>query len=180
LPAYARTGLTAFFRRRLQPVVIQANGRRHTLDTLLVAVANSDQYGNGARIAPGARIDDGQLDLVAVQPVGFGSALPLVARLFLGSFHRSPRVLHLRSHRFVIERRAPDLIHTDGETHATGAAVEIAVHPRSLRLLVPAARGPRVHAALPAQSNPAACEPRRLIGHTTPSPLFQAVGSFSP
>ena len=105
----------------------------------LVAVANSDQYGNHALFAPGARVDDGLLDLVAVRPPGFLGALPLVARLFLGSFHRSPRVRRLRSARFVIQRPAPGLIHTDGETHETTATVEIAVRPRSLRLVVPAA-----------------------------------------
>ena len=105
----------------------------------LVAVGNSDQYGNHALFAPGARVDDGLLDLVAVRPPGVLGALPLVARLFLGSFHRSPRVRRLRSARFVIQRPAPGLIHTDGETHETTATVEIAIRPRSLRLVVPAA-----------------------------------------
>jgi hypothetical protein len=48
-------------------------------------------------------------------------------------------VRHLRSVHFVIERSAPGLIHTDGETHETGATVEVVVRPCSLRLVVPAA-----------------------------------------
>ena len=154
LPAYARTGLAAFVRHRAQRVSIRADGCHHNFDTLLVAVANSDQYGNGARFAPGARVDDGQLDLVAIRPVNFLTALPLVARLFLGGFDRSSRVLHLRSARFVIERPATALIHTDGETHATAAAVEVRVHPRSLRLLLPARSS-----APSAQSNPLGYSP---------------------
>ena len=39
---------------------------------------------------------------------------------------------------FEIERPAPGLIHTDGETHATAALVEVSVRPRSLRVVVPA------------------------------------------
>jgi len=138
LPAYARTGVAAFWRRRNESVVIRHDDRRLALEVLLVTVANSEQYGNGARIAPGARVDDGQLDLIAVLPVGFGSALPLIARLFLGRFHRSPRVVSIRSAGFTIERAGPGLIHTDGETRETGATIEVAVRPRSLRLLVPA------------------------------------------
>jgi diacylglycerol kinase family enzyme len=61
-----------------------------------------------------------------------------VARLFLGTIGRSPRVWRLRAAHFVIERPAPGLIHTDGETHSVAATVNITVHPRSLRLLVPA------------------------------------------
>jgi YegS/Rv2252/BmrU family lipid kinase len=143
LAAYARTVFAALVRaagrQRGQRITItDDNGTQETLDAFLVAVANSDQYGNHARLAPGARVDDGLLDLVAVEPPGLWGALPLVARLFLGTFDRSPRVRRHRSARFIIHRPAPGLIHTDGETHETGATVEIAVLPRSLRLLVPA------------------------------------------
>jgi len=138
LPAYARTGFAAFCRRRNEHVIIRSGGRQHALETLLIAVANSEQYGNGAFIAPGARVDDGLLDLVAIRPVGFASAIPLIARLFLGKIHHSSRVVSLRGARFTIERPQPGLIHTDGETHTTGAILEIEVRPRSLRLLVPA------------------------------------------
>ena len=139
LPAYARIGLAAFHARQSQWTVIHGGGRSEALATLLVAVANSDQFGNGARIAPGAQVDDGQLDLVAVRPVGWFSAVPLVARLFLGRISASGRVVRLRDSRFLIERSRPGLIHTDGETHETGALVEVLVHPRSLRLVVPVA-----------------------------------------
>lgn len=139
LTAYARTGLQAFLHHRGERVVISdGSGQGETLDAFIVAVANSDQYGNNARLAPGACVDDGLLDLVVVAPVGFFRALPLVARLFLGTFDHSPRVRRRRGARFLIQRSAPGLIHTDGETHAAGAAVEVAVRPHSLRLLVPA------------------------------------------
>jgi YegS/Rv2252/BmrU family lipid kinase len=137
LPAYARTGLAAFLARTDTPVVIRGGGQRIELTTLLVAVANSDQYGNNAVIAPGARVDDGQLDLLALSPVNVLTALPLVARLFARRLHTSPRVQLLRSAQFVIERPAAGLIHTDGETHETGATLEVSVRRRSLRLLVP-------------------------------------------
>ena len=148
LAAYARIGLSAFRSRRSEWVVIHGAGQTKALLTLLVAVANSDQYGNNARIAPGARVDDGQLDLVAVRPVGFASAVPLIARLFVGKFSTSPGVFRLRSARFLIERSGPGLLHTDGETHETGALVEIKVHPRSLRLVVP------VHSRVSGESTP--------------------------
>jgi diacylglycerol kinase family enzyme len=137
--AYARAGFAAFLGHRAQRITVSAgSGPATTLDAFLVTVANSDQYGNHARLAPGARVNDGLLDLVSVGPLGFFTALPLLARLFLGTFDRSPRVYHLRGARFVVRRSAPGLIHTDGETHETGAAVEIAVRPLSLRLVVPA------------------------------------------
>jgi len=139
LPAYARTALSAFAQRKPEQCTIIAGGRTEAMDIMLVAVANSDQYGNRAFIAPGARVDDGQLDLVAIRPVGLFGAAVIGARLFLGNLDRSASVRRFRGSRFVIERPAPGLVHTDGETHPAAAKVEVLVHPRSLRIVVPAA-----------------------------------------
>jgi len=138
LPAYARVAFSALRNMRSERCRITSGDRTVTLETLLVAVANSDQYGNNARIAPGARVDDGRLDLVAIKAVGLAGALTLAPRLFLGNLDQSPHVVRLRGRRFVIERPAPGPIHTDGEPHPAGATVEVAVKPRSLRVLIPA------------------------------------------
>jgi YegS/Rv2252/BmrU family lipid kinase len=137
LPAYARTALAAMRELRRETIAIAWGGQREFVEVLLLAVANSDQYGNNARIAPGACADDGLLDLVAVAPVGLAGAAQLAARLFLGNIDRSAKVRRWRGTRFSIERTAPGVIHTDGETHATAATIDVAIQPRSLRVLVP-------------------------------------------
>ncbi len=137
LPAYVRTALAAFFSRTSEPCVVSDHHGREAMEILLLAVANSDQYGNGAVIAPGARMDDGELDLVAVRPVGLIAATLLGARLFLGTFDRGAAVRRLRGARFRIERAAPGDIHTDGEVHAAAAVLDVVVHPRSLHVVVP-------------------------------------------
>lgn len=158
LAAYVRIGLAAFLRRRTEHVVLSTRGLRRAFPALLVAIANSDQYGNRALIAPGARVDDGLLDLVALPPASVFGAVPLALGLFRGTLLRRPDVLHLRAAHFVVERPAPGLIHTDGETHETGATLEIRVRPRSLHLLVPpdraAAASPAVHPAAGARLAP--------------------------
>ena len=138
LPAYARTALAAFLGRSTERCHVSVGRHRETIDAMLIAVANSDQYGNNARIAPRARVDDGILDLVAVRPVGLLSACALGAQLFIGGIDRNPRTRRLRGARFLIERPAAGIIHTDGETHMAAATLEVLVRPRSLRLIVPA------------------------------------------
>lgn len=147
LPAYARTAWTALRELRRERCAITTSERREILDVLLIAVANSDQYGNNARIAPGAQVDDGALDLVVVKPVGVLAAATLAARLFLGNIDASRHVLRMRGAQFTIDRIAPGLVHTDGETHALPPRIEVAVRPRSLRLVVPV--GSRVAVAQP-------------------------------
>ncbi|HVS53275.1 MAG TPA: diacylglycerol kinase family protein [Opitutaceae bacterium] len=135
---YLTTAAAAF--REWQPLdcTIEHAGRRERIRAFTLAVGNSDQYGNGARIAPGARIDDGLLDLCAVPPVNLLNAAPLLARLFAGSLAGARGILLRRAERFVVERAAPGPIHTDGEVHAAGPRVEFRVVPASLRLMAPA------------------------------------------
>lgn len=138
LPAYVGAVFGAFAERRSERCFIGSGLNRQTIDALLITVANSDQYGSGAIIAPGARVDDGLLDLVAVGPTGLIGGSLLAVRMFFGSLDRSSLIRHLRGSSFTIERPAPGLIHTDGECHAEAATIEIAVRAASLRVVVPA------------------------------------------
>ena len=139
LAAYVRTVAAAVWAYQPGRFAIEAGGRAFELRASLIAVSNSDQYGNNAFIAPRARVVDGQLDLVALPPVGpLGSAV-LAARLFAGTVDRHPGVVRCAGERFVIHRDSPGVIHTDGETHDTSETIRVAVRPASLRLLVPAA-----------------------------------------
>jgi diacylglycerol kinase family enzyme len=114
---------------RPERVSVTGDGYREELTILLLAVANSDQYGNNARIAPGARVDDGELDLVAVPPVGLLGPRGSRVAFSPAASSQSPGVRRLRGARFVIDRIAPGLIHTDGETHPAGSRIEVQVHP---------------------------------------------------
>ena len=64
-------------------------------------------------------------------------ALPLALRLLTRRLHDSRDVMRLRAPRFVIERDAPGLIHTDGEPREAGARVEVEILHRSLRVMTP-------------------------------------------
>jgi diacylglycerol kinase (ATP) len=122
---------------RAHPVrTFQIDGKPVTAFT--VAVANANQYGNGARIAPDARLDDGLLDLTVIPAVRSLTALPLLLRLFTGRLATARGVTMRRAARFVIETSAPGYLHTDGEVHEAGPRVEFTVRPASLRILAPA------------------------------------------
>jgi diacylglycerol kinase (ATP) len=113
-------------------------GTRETIRAFTLAVANCSQYGNGARIAPHAAIDDGLLDLIAIPPLTAVNALPLLGRLFSGRLPSASGVILRRDARFVVERAAPGPLHTDGEIHSAGRMIEFSVRAASLRIMTPA------------------------------------------
>ena len=103
---------------------------------LLVTFANASQFGNGARIAPCARLDDGVLDLVVFEEVSRLRTLCAVPRLFTG------RVTGLRGwsieqiERAAIESDRPMRFHVDGEPVDGGTRLEARVHPGALKVCV--------------------------------------------
>lgn len=121
-----------------QECVVTHDGKRETFRAFTLVVANADQYGNDARIAPGATVDDGLLNLTAIPPVGIFNAVSLALRLFCGTLERDRSVLLRRSSHFLVERAAPGWLHTDGEIHQAGARLEFSVRPASLRVMTPA------------------------------------------
>jgi diacylglycerol kinase (ATP) len=135
---YLIIGTRAFFTYRRERLEIDiGDGTPVVLEAFVTSVANSTQYGNNARIAPRARLDDGVLDLVTITTGSPVAALPIVWRLFAGSIDRSHWVRTLSAPRFRIRRTAPGPIHTDGEVHDCEAVLDVLVRPRSLRVVVP-------------------------------------------
>ncbi|MCX6951588.1 MAG: diacylglycerol kinase family lipid kinase [Verrucomicrobia bacterium] len=134
---YLRTSAQAFRDYQPQDYIVEHAGARTPFRAFTLAVGNSDQYGNNARIAPGARVDDGLLDLTAIPPVTLRNGVPLLWRLFRGLLDRDATVLCRRAAAFTVERPGPGPIHTDGELHAAPARVTFAVRPASLRILAP-------------------------------------------
>ena len=57
---------------------------------VIITVANSPEFGNGAIIAPGARIDDGLLDLVVMEERSRLRTILQLPRLFRGTVDRAP------------------------------------------------------------------------------------------
>ncbi len=134
---YLGLGVSVFVSYRMQRYKIGTEGPPVVFDAFLLSVANSTQYGNGAHIAPGARLDDGRLDLVAVTTANPIHVPGLLTRLFSGKMDRSSHVVTISSHRFEILRDLPGPVHTDGEIHEMDTKLEVEVLPMSLNVTVP-------------------------------------------
>jgi len=139
LTGYIRVGLPAFFSHQPERCIVHQAGKITQMDAFTLAVMNSDQYGNDARVAPGAKLDDGRFELVSVPRVGFFGACGMLYRLGTDTFDQVRAVTRLSGAEFIIEREKPGWIHTDGEPRATTAKLAITLKPQSLRIMVPAA-----------------------------------------
>jgi diacylglycerol kinase (ATP) len=135
---YLSTSVRSYFQFEPPEYTVVQGGERHRFNAFTLAVANANQYGNNAWIAPAAQADDGLLDLCAIPPVSLLNGAQLAARLFGGSIGRARGVRQWQANRFVVERSGPGVLHTDGEVHPAGATIEFTIRPASLRVMCPA------------------------------------------
>ncbi len=133
---YARIAAGALVRYVPAGYEITTGGDRIGARAVIVTIANSPQWGNGARIAPGASVDDGALDLVVVQERSRLATLCSLPRLFNGTADRIPGCSVRRIERATIESDRPMVFHVDGEPVAGGTELTARVHPGALQVAV--------------------------------------------
>ena len=121
---------------RYAPVdyTVTADGTSSRVSALVVALANSKQWGFGAEVAPNASLDDGFLDLVIVEDRKFVGNLVRIPSLFLGRLHQQNGIQATRVREVTIRAREAMLFHVDGEAMQGTDTLIARVHPGALRL----------------------------------------------
>ncbi len=134
---YARITFSELPRYRAQPYTIEHDGTSATYRALIIAIANSRQYGNGAQIAPAARLDDGHLDLVVVEAQPLWRLLARIPAFFNGSL-KPGRGLHMTPvTEAIVHGGGPLPYHVDGEPNAGTNALRVSIRPRALQVVSP-------------------------------------------
>ncbi|HXG57707.1 MAG TPA: diacylglycerol kinase family protein, partial [Thermoanaerobaculia bacterium] len=136
---YVRVGIGGYAAFRPEEYELVVDGQTLRRRATIVAIANTSQYGNEARVAPLASVQDGLLDVVIVEDVPIVRAPMAIARLFRGTFDRTAGVEMLRAREVIVRRAAPGAAHLDGEAVRLGTEIAVRVVPCSLRVLVPPA-----------------------------------------
>jgi len=134
LMPYLRASGGDLLRYKPAAYTIEIDGRTTQIEALMLAFANSTQWGFGARIAPRADLTDGLLDLVVVRDRGFiGNALRVPA-LFARRIDRQRGIDTQRIREATIRAREPMLFHIDGEAVQGSETLTARVRPRALTL----------------------------------------------
>jgi YegS/Rv2252/BmrU family lipid kinase len=138
LAAYLRLSAAELARYRCQTYELVIGEERVSYRAMLVACANGRQYGNRLLIAPGARLDDGLLEVVVVEQLSLPAIAWRLPSLFRGT---------LRAGRGITTRAASDLrirtsgaipFHVDGEPRLGRDELHVRIIPGALNVRVAA------------------------------------------
>ena len=126
-------GVTLTYRQR--DISVEIDGVPAGTRRLFTAmVGNTENGGGGMKLLPGARFDDGVLDLIDVGGMSrLGVLLGILPRLYSGAHVRHPKVRTARGTSFRFRSEVETLVDLDGEMLGR-LPLEVAVLPQAFRV----------------------------------------------
>jgi diacylglycerol kinase (ATP) len=100
-----------------------------------LVIANGAYFGGGMKIAPPARMDDGELDIVLLGDLSRVELVSQIWKLYPGTHLRNPQVHWMRGKEVTFAPRSPGHLDLDGELYVGGES-RVVIHRKSLRVLV--------------------------------------------
>ena len=133
---YFPLAMKEFFSYKPEATIIKYDDSYLRVFPFILTVANTDQYGAGCVIAPGAVPDDGLLDLCIIQDVGLLTATTYTRRLFKGDIDKTKKFKRIRAASMEIVRKRPGPVHLDGESYHGSEKLKVSVIPKALKVWV--------------------------------------------
>ena len=130
---------TIFLTMHPPRVEIEFDGEVIRQKILMAVIANGPREGSSFLVAPGARYDDGLLDLTIADTMPRLQMLAMVPKFMKGTHIHDSRVATKRARHLIVSSEDPLYIHVDGEVLCEEAhRVEATLIPSCLRIIAPA------------------------------------------
>jgi diacylglycerol kinase (ATP) len=136
LQGYAKLTLNEFVQFKEFEAEIITGGKTVQRRAFIIAVANSSQYGNNARIAPAASICDEILHVCFLKKIP-PYRLDFIYSFFSGNIEQSSYCEMMETKEMTIRVNTPVAYHIDGEPCGVHDTFRIEILPHSLKMLVP-------------------------------------------
>lgn len=135
-PRYVVAVFRTLVRFRPASFTIGVDGRTLHQPAMMVAVGNAPAYGGGMRVVPGARVDDGLLDVCVVGAVSKPEFVRTFPKVFKGTHVTHPKVQIMRGRSVELNADRPFEAYADGERLGPLPA-SFTVEPRALEVVAP-------------------------------------------
>jgi diacylglycerol kinase (ATP) len=138
---YAASLLPAMFRFAPLTMKVSVPGddsaelvTRSEKPTILAAFANTSAYGGGMKIAPRARLDDGQLDVCILSDINKFKLFCLFPTIYFGRHLSVPEIEYFQTSSLRIETADPVAVYADGE-YVCRTPIAVGVLPKALSVI---------------------------------------------
>lgn len=137
---YARLVVKEYYRYKEFQCRVITEKEEKQITSFMLGIANSSQYGNNAFIAPHASVQDGELDLATTHQIPAWLLPVVMFKLFTRQLNNSALYESIRLSNFQLLCDQEVFYHVDGEPCGKDKSFSVKIEPKSLMLLVPAAK----------------------------------------
>ena len=139
LAPYILAGAQQLLEYKAQPFQVKIDDEHLDFKhPLIFTVANLSQYGSDVLVAPDAKADSGNLELIAIEKKDMPLVISHIHRFIEKTFHQHPLVTHRPFKIMTVQRKSATPIQIDGELMKAETDVHIEVLPSALNVIVPA------------------------------------------
>lgn len=135
--SYVYLSIMSYSKFKTVSMKIKVNDKEIFTSPFVLAVANTSEYGNGAKIAPHAIPDDGLFELCILQDMTMFKGLFHGWRLFNGSIDAIAEMTMLRTAKVEVFPESSIYYHADGEPQQTSNPLTFTILPKHLKVIVP-------------------------------------------
>jgi diacylglycerol kinase (ATP) len=101
-----------------------------------VILASGPRGQGGVELVPGAKMDDGQLDVLLVEPMSTGELMALMPRVLAGTHLEHPKLQLRQARRVAIATTDWPFVELDNDREGAGS-IELGILPGALRMPLP-------------------------------------------
>lgn len=134
--SYARIILEEFLNHHPATYSIKIDKRKFTIESSMVTVANSTQFGNNAIIAPNASLTDGYLDLCILKPFPKALTLDIATKIMTNQIGSSN---YYESHlgKKITIKQEKAIYQIDGDSVKEKKKIKIRIREKALNIIIP-------------------------------------------
>ncbi|WP_036649504.1 diacylglycerol kinase [Paenibacillus pini] len=132
--AYYIKGIEKMINLSPQELILKAEGQEAIHDEFMIfLITNTNSVGGFEKLAPGARIDDGELDVIAVKKCNLAEFVRIVSLAQRGEHLNDKKVVYFRTKSMEVTSPGKVLLNLDGELGGE-LPVNFSVMPQHLRV----------------------------------------------
>ena len=134
---YFKNMLSTYFDQEPKNYEIECPNGTINTKAFVVTCANAAQYGYNAFIAPHADIQDGQMNIAILKPLGLLDVPKTSLQLFTKKIDQNKKMIEIITSKAVIKREKEGVMHIDGDAVMTSKNIEVEIFNKGLRVFVP-------------------------------------------
>lgn len=134
---YLKNILNTYFDQDAKEYEIECPNGTVTTKAFVVTCANAAQYGYNAFIAPHADIQDGQMNIIILKPLGIFKVPKTSLQLFTKKMDKNKNMVEIITSKATIKRKDKGVMHIDGDAIMTEKDIQVEIFNKGLKVFVP-------------------------------------------